>query len=325
MDEKDKTYAPDAASEGRRKGRRAVLWAVLAGLLLALGAAGACAYWKIRDNERREALAYEVLEHNINPADYEEFLERYPTSPRAPEVRARLAALQEMEAEWARIERHGSAADFRAFRRRYEVERYRKRCDEKIDSLDFEAARAAGTPEAFGRYLAEHPEGAYYAEAMAGQNAAERLSVTSEERVAIESAVESFFRALGANDAAGVCALVAPEMDVFLGRRSATKADVMDMMDKMFGPHIRSCVFSVGNDLEITKTPVEGGATAAAAAVSVDQHIRRTNDGKTFGSYRAELTFDSALRLTGVRLTEISRRDGKGEESVLRKVIDHLF
>lgn len=325
MKEKETVSALSGGS-GRKSGRhRAALWTVTAVLLLAMGGATAYYFYKIRDNERREELAYEVLEHDICPADYEAFLEQFPTSPRVPEVRARLAGLREMEAEWTRIERHGSLADFRTFRRRYDVERYRKLCDAKIDSLDFEAARAKNTPEAFSRYLAEHPEGTYYAEAETARSAAERLDVTSEERVMLGSAVEGFFRALGANDAERVCSYVAPKMDVFLGRRGATKADVMDMMEKMFGSHIRSCVFSVGNDMEVVKVPAADGTAGYRTEVSVDQHIRRTNAGKIFGSYRAELVFNAALQITGVRLTEISRRDGKGEESVLRKVIDHLF
>lgn len=317
--------APAARGTKKRKRRTTLRVALGVALLLVLGGAAACVWWRIHENERLEALAYEVLDYNIDPRDYETFLERYPTSPHVPEVRARLAALQEMQAEWARIERHGSPADFRNFRQRYDVEHYRKLCDEKIDSLDYEAARADGSAEAFARYLAEHSEGAYYAEAEAARTSAERLSVTSEERIETERAVESFFQALGANDAAGVCALVAPEMDVFLGRRGATKADVMDMMENMFGPHIRSCSFTVGNDLEVSKSPAEGGGVRRQASVSVDQHIRRTNDGKTFGSYRAEIGFDAAMRISSVRLTEISRRDGKGEASILQKVVDYIF
>lgn len=325
MTEKKKTPSPAARAAGGKRKPRAAIWAAITLLIVAIAGAAAYYAYKIKDNERRETLAFEMLEHDTDPRDYEDFLRQFPTSPHAAEVRTRLASLQAMCDEWARIERHGSLADFRAFRQRYDVERYRKLCDAKIDSLDFEAARLKATPEAYDLYLLRHPEGAYYAEAMSARQSAERLSVTSEDQIAAGSAVEGFFKALGANNAEGVCAYIAPRMNVFLGHKDATKADVMNLMDKMFGPHIRSCVFAVGNDLEVAKAESADGQTSLRATVSVDQHIRRTNPGKVFGSYRAELVFNPAFQLTDVRLTEISRRNGDGEESILQKVINHLF
>ncbi|MBQ5880547.1 MAG: hypothetical protein IIW61_02915, partial [Bacteroidaceae bacterium] len=66
--------------------------------------------------------------------------------------------------------------------------------------------------------------------------------------------------------------------------------------------------FSLGDTLNVTKQIVEDGKFTYHASFSIDQHIERDNDGKTYGQYAAEATFDNRYLITSFTMSEVSRR-----------------
>lgn len=101
-------------------------------------------------------MAYQILENNDNPQDYQDFLEKYPNSEHADEVRQRLTKLEEMLAKWNTIALSDNVNDFINFKNTYSDIQYGRLCDIKIDSLDFIIAQKQGTPEAYQHYLDSH-------------------------------------------------------------------------------------------------------------------------------------------------------------------------
>lgn len=137
--------------------------------LLVIGGGGV-AYYIHTDNLNAAAeRAYDALADSYDSQDYQAFLDRFPDSVYVPEVRRRMQRLQTMESEWYSIKNSSNANAFVRFKNRFPNPLYDRLCDEKIDSLDWIAAREDNTWNAYDVYMKKHPSGQYYADASNAQ------------------------------------------------------------------------------------------------------------------------------------------------------------
>ena len=111
----DMAQAP--ASQPKNNKKRNWIIATIVILLLIIGGAS---YYIISSNAAsQEEMAYEVLENNDNPQDYRDFLEKYPNSEHANEVRQRLNTLEAMLSKWQSISLSDNVNDFINFKNTY--------------------------------------------------------------------------------------------------------------------------------------------------------------------------------------------------------------
>ena len=181
-----KDEASNEITEKKRKrgctGRfLAFLFTFLIGVAVGLGASYYILVQQQSDSDAEER-AYAALENSTESRDYKNFLERFPSSGSASDVKSRMEKLQQMEAEWSRISTSKKVADFEAFRKQFQHPYYDKLCAVKIDSLDWAKALADSTREAFDHYMAIHPDGLFYAEATFAARQAERHELSADER-----------------------------------------------------------------------------------------------------------------------------------------------
>lgn len=306
------------------KKRSARLWWVLVALGLALTAGGFYLY-KNNSQEQQENLAYSLLENNENITDYEDFLLRYPTGTHSKEVQERLQLLKKMYADWEITKRSSSVGEFKTFMQRYPKSMLVKQAEIKIDSLDWKTALRINTIEAYETYVSQHPNGKYISEATTAVGSIRDTTVGDEEMYIIAENLHSFFHAFGEREEASMCTYIAPTMTQFLSKRNATKADVVALVEKLFNENIESCRFVVNNDLKITKTTDANGNVSFLAKASVDQHIQRTNPGKTFGSYTLQATFNEQYIITSLIMTEVSRNEQSEESSTIADKVKNLI
>lgn len=292
-----------------KKSHTGCIVAFLALILMAvIGYAAYNYYMSNEDVANAEMYDYEALDGNETLSDYEAYLEKYADSPRAREVRERYEELQRMYATWRGIAFDGTQRDYSMFIKNYPKSKLALQCEVKIDSLDWLDAKAKATPEALAEYLRLHPNGLYANDAMGEQNRILDATATSSEKLMIESNLEGFFRAYGANDPASVFTYITPTMERFLSRTNATKADVAEIIERTYNEHIRSCKFVLNDDYRIKKISAEGQDVSYVVSFSVDQHIDRDNEGKTFGSYTAEAVITSEFKISSLTMKEVSRK-----------------
>ena len=208
-----------------RKKRNPWIYVIIA-LCILIPAAVAGGFYFYLNQQVSEQEAYELLNNNETIEDYENYLNRYPSSHHADEVRERLQKLRTMYGDWQRIANSSYASDFERFRQNYPQSLLVKQCELKIDSLDWETAKKLNTPEALADYMEKHPDGRYAQDASQVQNTLEKSIVTPEERSQISSAFHGFFQAFGENDNASLFTYITPTMTQFLSKKNATKADV---------------------------------------------------------------------------------------------------
>ena len=301
-DQEPQNNAP--ASPRKSDGLRNTIFA-----LVLLGvAAGGYYFWSQQNQESSEAEAYDILTDNESLADYEAFLEQYPDSPHAAEVRARYEELQKMYAAWRDIVIGGHQRDFEMFKRNYPTSMLAQQCDIKIDSLDWVDASAEGTAEAVQAYIDQHPEGRYVSDAIIVKDHLQDVTASATDKQMVADLIHEFYDAFGANDASRVFQCITPTMTRFLSKTDATKADVANLIERTYTEHILSCKFVVNNDITIKKTTDNEGKASYTATFSVDQHISRDDEGKTFGSYTAEAIINDLGQLSSLTMKEVSRR-----------------
>ena len=289
-----------------RKKRNPWIYVIIA-LCILIPAAVAGGFYFYLNQQVSEQEAYGLLNNNETIEDYENYLNRYPSSHHADEVRERLQKLRTMYGDWQRIANSSYASDFERFRQNYPQSLLVKQCELKIDSLDWETAKKLNTPEALADYMEKHPDGRYAQDASQVQNTLEKSIVTPEERSQISSAFHGFFQAFGENDNASLFTYITPTMTQFLSKKNATKADVGDIINRTYSSDIENCSFVVNDDYQIKKAVDEQGNTTYTVSFSVDQHIERTGEGKTFGSYTVNATLNGEMKISSLTMKEISR------------------
>ena len=289
-----------------RKKRNPWIYVIIA-LCILIPAAVAGGFYFYLNQQVSEQEAYELLNNNETIEDYENYLNRYPSSHHADEVRERLQKLRTMYGDWQRIANSSYASDFERFRENYPQSLLVKQCELKLDSLDWETAKKLNTPEALADYMEKHPDGRYAQDASQVQNTLEKSIVTPEERSQISSAFHGFFQAFGENDNASLFTYITPTMTQFLSKKNATKADVGDIINRTYSSDIENCSFVVNDDYQIKKAVDEQGNTTYTVSFSVDQHIERTGEGKTFGSYTVNATLNGEMKISSLTMKEISR------------------
>lgn len=278
-------------------------------LVLLLAAAGGFYYFYTeQQKENDEATAYEILEDNESLDDYEDYLNRFPNSIHAAEVQGRYDNLVKMYNEWRGLNIGGTRYDYERFMKNYPNSVLVHQCEMKIDSLDWIAAKNEGTPEAIAEYVERHPEGRYLSEASIEQERAVDAQATDEEKIAIDMALTTFFRAFGSNDEETINMCITPVMTKFLSKTNATKVDVTGIVARTYNEHIKSCRFALNDDYVIKKSRNENGEIVYNVSFSTDQYIERDNEGKTFGSYTAEAILTEQFKISSLTMTEACRR-----------------
>lgn len=284
------------------------VYILVVGIILA-AIVGLGAVYYFYQSSQSEDKAYVLLEGNENVQDYEDYLKNYPNGPHAEEVRQRLEELKTMYADWTRIQNSEYATDFERFKESHPTSTLVKQADMKIDSLDWVTAQKLNTPEAMEEYLDKHPEGRYISEAGIAQNELANTQVSDAERQGISESLNGFFQAFANNDEASLFTYITPTMTQFLSKRNATKADVGNIVKNTYSEDIENCSFVLNNDYQITKSVSSDGKVAYKVSFSVDQHIQRSGEGKTFGSYTANATLTGEFKLSALTLKEISRQN----------------
>ncbi len=291
-----------------KKKKKWLYWFIPLIVILILG--GGIATWSYINGSQNEEIVYStLLGGNENIEDYENYLKQFPDGAHAEEVRERLAQLKTMYSDWTSIANSEYASDFERFKEQYPNSQLVKKCELKIDSLDWVKAVKLNTPEAMEEYMEKHPEGRYISEAGIAQSTLATTQVDEADRSGIAEVLTEFYRAFANNDEASLCTYITPTMSQFLSKKNATKADVVALVKSTYSEDIENCSFVLNNDYEITKSVSNNGKVTFKVNFSVDQHIQRSSEGKTFGSYTANATLTGDLKISSLTMKEVSRQN----------------
>ncbi len=199
--------APQAESQ---KGKAWII-AIVIVAVLAIGIGGYL-YMQHRNAQQDMEQAYAALDHETDPAAYQAFLDQYPNSEHAKDVKDRLAELQKARDRWTEISLSSSKADFLRYLEEFPGSVYEQACKDKIDSLDWIDASTENTQASYQAYISMHPDGKYLDIANKSKADLDKLTVTYDERSAVRNIIARYFESISSNDADGLSQIVVDKM-----------------------------------------------------------------------------------------------------------------
>ncbi|MCR5180455.1 MAG: zinc ribbon domain-containing protein [Bacteroidaceae bacterium] len=147
-------------------------WLLLIAIIVL--ALGGFYYYECQQHEVSEEKDFERLKDCSEQTTFQDFLNRYPDSRHAENVRARLEELQRIEEEWTVVSKNLNIMQLQAFVDKYPSSVHKAEATHKIDSLDWREADRKGTEAAYALYIGRHEHGDYIQQAYVARDQARR-------------------------------------------------------------------------------------------------------------------------------------------------------
>lgn len=259
--------------------------------------------------KEKEQDAYEEAMKSSDLSVLQDYLTMYPDASEAHKdsIQAHIEKLNVGDKDWMDAVMSGSKSSLEAYLQKHPGSVHEMEAKQKIDSLDWVEVSAANTPEAYQRYINDHgTEGSHYDEAQQQIDKLNNMKVTPDDKQMISSLFTSYFESLGAKDESGLCSTISSVLNNFLGKKNATKTDVMNFMNKIFKADITSMKFTVNNDYKIDKVQAGADEYSFNVSFSVDQNIDRTDASKEkFCTYKVKAKVSPDGKISEINMTKI--------------------
>jgi len=276
----------------KKKRKGCSTWtALVVAFVIALVMVAAGFYFYKNQEQKNEMRAYENALQSDHPMVLQSFLDLYADAPQEhrDSIVAHLEALKKIDSDWTSACVTGTKADLEKYMKLHPQSIHNTEALLLIDSLDWVTAQREDTPEAYMAYMDAHHDGSYYDEAHAAYEQLDARKVKAEDRKFVSQLFGSFFQALASQDEEVLTSLVAPVLDSFLHRPSATKSDVLQYMRRIHEEDITLMVFTPNNDWKIDKQEVGDGQFGYSVDFTIDQKMEREDESlERFCTYKVQ-------------------------------------
>jgi hypothetical protein len=267
-------------------------------------------FYKNNSQQQKEQDAYENAMDSSDPTVLQDYLDMYKNiaeTAHLDSVGNHLDRLKKGDQDWMNACMSSSQSTLEDYIKNHPGSIHEIEAKQKIDSLDWIEVKAAGTPEAYQRYIDEHgTDGSHYDEAQQLVQKMDNMKVTGDDKQMISSLFNQYFSSLSEKDESGVCSTISSVLDNFLGKHNATKTDVMNFMNKIYKADITGMKFTINNDYKIEKVEVSDGEYSYNVSFSVDQNIDRTDASKEkFCTYKIKAKVSPEGKISEINMTKI--------------------
>ena len=248
---------PQAAKEEpkEKKNNRNVF---IISLVFAAIVCGIFYYFYDSANKNKELEAYEYAMQSSDPTVLQNYLDTYKDADQAhiDSIQAHLNMLKLVDNDWTNAVVSGSKEALEAYLQKYPNSPHKQEAWNKIDSIDWMVAKNADNAEAYQTYLDEHTDGAHIAEAENALKKVKSRDLQPEEKQMISGLFRQFFQSINSRNEDGLTATCEDVLSSLLGKASATKADVVTFMNKLYKEDITNMNWHLNNDYQIKKREV---------------------------------------------------------------------
>ncbi|MCM1109451.1 MAG: zinc ribbon domain-containing protein [Clostridium sp.] len=256
--------------------------------------AGGLLWWRRHQEQERERMAYVMLDGCMQREMYQDFIERYPDSPMLDDVVHRMKEVDSLAGAWDIVCRKDRREGYATFADNHMNSPYYKLCLARMDSIDWATAHRRATPQAYARYLEDHPDGIYADDAREQKQLREELLVTDAERAMLQGLLNTYFSALTRRDEEALRRVTAFLSVRYWGRNNASQDYAVERMKRMYdGSDVSRISFALHDDWQIEKQIVRPYRYTYKVAFKADAIYSRTKPG---GERHA--VFDVAARVS---------------------------
>lgn len=294
--------------EGTQAKKKSARGVIIISLIFAFLVCGIFYYFYDNANKNKELEAYEYAMQSSDPMVLQSYLDTYKDADEAhrDSIMAHLELLKQTDQDWTNAVVSGSKEALQAYLDKYPDSPHKQEVLNKIDSIDWNVAKNADNVEAYQAYLAAHADGSHIEEAENAMKKAKSRDLQPEEKEMVSSLFRHFFQSINTRDADGLQASCEDILFSLLGKNSATKADVVTFMNKLYKDDVTNLNWFLTNDYKIKKREVGDEDYEYQVQFSAREEVQLTDGTKKTNLFKINSTVSPDGKVSAFNMSKIN-------------------
>jgi len=303
--------------EGTQEKKKSARGVIIISLIFAFLVCGIFYYFYDNANKNKELEAYEYATatpmalffmQSSDPMVLQSYLDTYKDADEAhrDSIMAHLELLKQTDQDWTNAVVSGSKEALQAYLDKYPDSPHKQEVLNKIDSIDWNVAKNADNVEAYQAYLAAHADGSHIEEAENAMKKAKSRDLQPEEKEMVSSLFRHFFQSINTRDADGLQASCEDILSSLLGKNSATKADVVTFMNKLYKDDVTNLNWFLANDYKIKKREVGDENYEYQVQFSAREEVQLTDGTKKTNLFKINSTVSPDGKVSAFNMSKIN-------------------
>lgn len=295
----------EAQQKAKKKSARSIL---IISLVFSVLVCGILYYFYDNANRNKENEAYEYAMQSSDPMVLQSYLDTYKDAEEAhrDSIMAHLEILKSIDQDWTNALVSGSKQALEDYLQKYPNSPHKQEAWNKIDSIDWNVAKAADNVQAYQAYLDAHADGAHIEEAENAMKKAKSRDLQPEEKQMVSGLFRQFFQSINSHNADGLSATCEDILSSLLGKTSATKADVVTFMDKLYKDNVANMNWHINNDYQIKKREVGEEDYEYQVQFSAVQNLDLTDGSKKQNNFKINAVVSPAGKVSSFNMTQVT-------------------
>lgn len=295
----------EAQQKAKKKNARSIL---IISLVFSVLICGILYYFYDNANRNKENEAYEYAMQSSDPMVLQSYLDTYKDAEEAhrDSIMAHLEMLKSIDQDWTNALVSGSKQALEDYLQKYPNSPHKQEAWNKIDSIDWNVAKAADNVQAYQAYLDAHADGAHIEEAENAMKKAKSRDLQPEEKQMVSGLFRQFFQSINSHNADGLSATCEDILSSLLGKTSATKADVVTFMDKLYKDNVANMNWHINNDYQIKKREVGEEDYEYQVQFSAVQNLDLTDGSKKQNNFKINAVVSPAGKVSSFNMNQIT-------------------
>ena len=295
----------EAQQKAKKKSARSIL---IISLVFSVLICGILYYFYDNANRNKEEEAYEYAMQSSDPMVLQSYLDTYKDAEEAhrDSIMAHLEMLKSIDQDWTNALVSGSKQALEDYLQKYPNSPHKQEAWNKIDSIDWNVAKAADNVQAYQAYLDAHADGAHIEEAENAMKKAKSRDLQPEEKQMVSGLFRQFFQSINSHNADGLSATCEDILSSLLGKTSATKADVVTFMDKLYKDNVANMNWHINNDYQIKKREVGEEDYEYQVQFSAVQNLDLTDGSKKQNNFKINAVVSPAGKVSSFNMNQVT-------------------
>lgn len=295
----------EAQQKAKKKNARSIL---IISLVFSVLVCGILYYFYDNANRNKEEEAYEYAMQSSDPMVLQSYLDTYKDAEEAhrDSIMAHLEMLKSIDQDWTNALVSGSKQALEDYLQKYPNSPHKQEAWNKIDSIDWNVAKAADNVQAYQAYLDAHADGAHIEEAENAMKKAKSRDLQPEEKQMVSGLFRQFFQSINSHNADELSATCEDILSSLLGKTSATKADVVTFMDKLYKENVANMNWHINNDYQIKKREVGEEDYEYQVQFSAVQNLDLTDGSKKQNNFKINAVVSPAGKVSSFNMTQVT-------------------
>ena len=295
----------EAQQKAKKMSARSIL---IISLVFSVLVCGILYYFYDNANRNKEKEAYEYAMQSSDPMVLQSYLDTYKDAEEAhrDSIMAHLEMLKSIDQDWTNALVSGSKQALEDYLQKYPNSPHKQEAWNKIDSIDWNVAKAADNVQAYQAYLDAHADGAHIEEAENAMKKAKSRDLQPEEKQMVSGLFRQFFQSINSHNADGLSATCEDILSSLLGKTSATKADVVTFMDKLYKENVANMNWHINNDYQIKKREVGEEDYEYQVQFSAVQNLDLTDGSKKQNNFKINAVVSPAGKVSSFNMTQVT-------------------